>query len=69
METFQAIADTLRGEFGDIPDVAHLTRVTSRMLLAAILGGVLGFEREHQGKAAGLRTHMLVALGSSLFVM
>jgi putative Mg2+ transporter-C (MgtC) family protein len=34
-----------------------------------LLGGVLGFEREQQGKAAGMRTHMLVALGAALFVL
>lgn len=69
METWQIIADTVRAEFGDIPDVARLTRITLRLLLAAALGGVLGFEREQRGKSAGLRTHMLVALGSSLFVL
>jgi putative Mg2+ transporter-C (MgtC) family protein len=37
--------------------------------MAAVLGGILGFEREHKGKAAGVRTHMLVALGAALFVL
>ena len=40
-----------------------------RLALAAILGGLVGFEREHTGKAAGLRTHMLVALGCALFML
>ncbi len=40
-----------------------------RLILAAALGGALGYERERLGKAAGLRTHMLVALGSALFVL
>jgi putative Mg2+ transporter-C (MgtC) family protein len=40
-----------------------------RLVLAAVLGGVLGYEREHQGKSAGLRTHMLVAMGAALFVL
>jgi putative Mg2+ transporter-C (MgtC) family protein len=40
-----------------------------RLLIAAILGGILGFEREHKGKAAGVRTHMLVAIGAALFVL
>jgi putative Mg2+ transporter-C (MgtC) family protein len=40
-----------------------------RVLVAAALGGILGAERERAGKAAGLRTHMLVALGSALFVL
>lgn len=69
MDTWQILADTVRAEFGDIPDLARLTRITLRLLLAAILGGVLGFERERRGKSAGLRTHMLVALGASLFVL
>jgi putative Mg2+ transporter-C (MgtC) family protein len=40
-----------------------------RLLVAAILGGVLGYERERDQQAAGLRTHMLVTLGSALFVL
>ena len=39
------------------------------VLLAALLGGLVGFQREQAGKAAGLRTHMLVALGAAFFVM
>jgi putative Mg2+ transporter-C (MgtC) family protein len=39
-----------------------------RLLVAAILGGVVGFERAASGKRAGLRTHMLVAVGAALFV-
>ncbi|MGY2263297.1 MgtC/SapB family protein [Pseudomonas sp. SDO55104_S430] len=60
---------TLQAEFADIGDAAQLTRVTVRLLMAAVLGGILGFEREHKGKAAGVRTHMLVALGAALFVL
>jgi len=40
-----------------------------RLLLAVSLGAMLGLERELRGMAAGLRTHMLVALGSALFVV
>lgn len=39
-----------------------------RMLGAALLGAAIGYEREMRGKGAGLRTHMLVALGSALFM-
>jgi len=39
------------------------------LLLAAFLGGVLGFDRELRGHWAGLRTHMLVSIGSALFVL
>lgn len=59
----------IREEFSDLPDVEQATRITLRLLIAAILGGVLGYERERKGKAAGLRTHMLVALGAALFVI
>ena len=69
MGALEIIGQTLAAEFSDIPDLARLTRITTRMLLAAFLGGVLGFERSQQGKAAGLRTHMLVALGAALFVL
>ena len=40
-----------------------------RLLLAAALGGVIGFQREWTGKEAGLRTHMLICLGSALFTV
>src|SRR3990167_7189798 len=38
----------------------------SRLLVAALLGGVIGFERERSGKVAGLRTHTLVSVGAAL---
>ena len=40
-----------------------------RVFTAAILGGVIGFEREYRAKEAGLRTHFLVAMGSALFMI
>lgn len=60
---------TMQAEFADIGDASQMTRITVRLVMAAILGGILGFEREHKGKAAGVRTHMLVALGAALFVL
>lgn len=56
-------------EWLGLPDAAYLIRVTSRLAVAAVLGGVIGAERERLGKAAGLRTHMTVALGSAAFVL
>jgi putative Mg2+ transporter-C (MgtC) family protein len=41
----------------------------ARLLLASLLGGIIGFEREVHGRAAGFRTHLLVSLGSCLFVI
>jgi putative Mg2+ transporter-C (MgtC) family protein len=63
------VGATVRSEFSDLPDPAGVTRIVLRLLTAAVLGGVLGYERELKGRAAGLRTHMLVALGAALFVL
>ena len=49
-------------------DAEALARSGLRLLAAAVLGGALGLERARQGKAAGLRTHMLVALGAALLM-
>ncbi len=40
-----------------------------KLLLAALLGGAVGFERETHGQAAGLRTNLLVTMGSCLMMM
>lgn len=60
---------TIRSEFSDVPDLSTLARITVRLVFAAILGGVLGYERELKGRSAGVRTHMLVAVGAALFVL
>jgi len=67
--TWDTIVATLAAEFSDLTDVEQLTRVVVRMLIAVALGGLIGYERERRGAAAGLRTHMLVSLGSALFVL
>ncbi len=43
--------------------------LTIRLLTAAVLGGAVGMERRYADKAAGLRTHMLVSMGSALFMI
>lgn len=40
-----------------------------RLLLASLLGGMIGLERELHGRPAGFRTHLLVSLGAALFVV
>ena len=49
--------------------MAQELELTIRLLLAFALGAVLGFERERVDKPAGLRTHILVSLGSCLFTI
>ena len=39
------------------------------LVLASVYGGAIGFVREMEGKAAGLRTHMLICIGSALLMM
>lgn len=65
----QRIAATVAAEFSDVPDVEQATRIMVRLGMAGLLGGLLGWEREHAGKDAGVRTHMLVAIGAALFVL
>ena len=43
-----------------------LIEMVTRILLAGLAGGLVGFEREYHGRAAGLRTHMMVSLGAAL---
>jgi putative Mg2+ transporter-C (MgtC) family protein len=43
--------------------------VLLRLLLAAVLSGAIGFEREFHGRAAGFRTHILLCLGSTLVML
>ena len=59
--------DTLINELRlGLPDSVEAIRIILRMLVAGLLGGLLGFEREQTRKAAGLRTHMVVAIGACL---
>ena len=51
------------------PDVPQLVRVTLRLLAALFIGTAIGLQRELTHKPAGLRTHMLVALGTALFIV
>jgi putative Mg2+ transporter-C (MgtC) family protein len=60
---------TIQAEFSDLGDAADITRVVVRLTVAVVLGAMLGYERESVGASAGLRTHMLVSLGSALFVL
>ena len=69
MTLWDTVAATLAQEFSDVGDAQQVTQLVLRMLMAALLGGLLGLERETHGKPAGLRTHMLVALGSAVLVL
>lgn len=57
----QNIIDTLNG--------LNVWSIAFRVLLAAICGGAVGSERDRHGRAAGLRTHILVCLGAAMTTM
>lgn len=69
MSGWDLFVATFASEVGDIPDLEEAYRVGIRLVVAALFGGLLGYEREYRGKAAGLRTHMLVCVGAALFVL
>lgn len=70
MPTFlDSVLLTLQAEFSDLLDPAQVTRVVVRLLVALALGAAIGWDRERRDADAGLRTHMLVALGAALFVL
>ncbi|MDO9467163.1 MAG: MgtC/SapB family protein [Thiobacillus sp.] len=51
------------------PDADQMARLLVRLSVAMVLGAIIGFQREQYGKPAGLRTHILVAMGCALFVI
>jgi putative Mg2+ transporter-C (MgtC) family protein len=61
--------DLIADELFSVPGTTQTLVVVVRIVAAGLLAAVIGGEREAEGKAAGLRTHMLVALGAALFVI
>lgn len=58
----------MSGLFSELLDLSFIS-VLYRIVLTAFIGGFIGYERERHGRAAGLRTHLLVAIGSTLVTM
>jgi len=52
-----------------LPGGVETGQVVGRIAAAALLGGILGSERMHRGKAAGMRTHAIVSLAAAFFVL
>lgn len=52
-----------------IPERTRLIQVVVRLMASVVIAGIIGFQRESAGKQAGLRTHILVSLGSTVFVL
>jgi putative Mg2+ transporter-C (MgtC) family protein len=64
-ELFQVLHRLLE----ELPSIEELLTVVWRMAVAALAGGAMGWERQRARKAAGLRTHILVAVGAALFIL
>ena len=62
------MSDVWRELAAEVPNAVEAVRFAFRLIIAAVVGGILGYERQRSGKSAGLRTHMLVSLGSATFV-
>ncbi len=69
MDLIASVVATIQTEFSDLNDIEQFTQMSVRLTTAAILGGLIGFEREYRRKAAGIRTYVLVSLGSALFIV
>ena len=69
MSAWETVSRTVVEEFSDLGSIEEVTQLVVRLALAALLGGLLGVQRERQGKPAGVRTHMLVAATSALIVV
>lgn len=68
MDIASEIGTALAREFA-LPDAGTTTSIVVRLLVATVLGALLGYERERGGHPAGLKTHILVSAGSALFVL
>jgi putative Mg2+ transporter-C (MgtC) family protein len=53
----------------EVMNLSPLLEMALRFLLAAALGAGIGYQRERAGKAAGVRTHVLVSSGAALFTL
>ncbi|WP_116131570.1 MgtC/SapB family protein [Tropicimonas sp. IMCC34043] len=65
----QQILDLLSAELAGSFAGTDWRVATLRLVMASLMGAVIGFEREVTGKPAGMRTHILVALAACLFAL
>ncbi|MGI6137527.1 MAG: MgtC/SapB family protein [Candidatus Hydrogenedentales bacterium] len=61
--------DTIYQILGNYHSEENILEIFIKLLLALFLSGIIGIERQRKGRSAGLRTHILVCLGSTLLMM
>jgi putative Mg2+ transporter-C (MgtC) family protein len=64
MNSIHSIVEMVRNELGVV-----LSSTLARLLLAAVLGGIIGLERQLRHRPAGLRTNMFICFGSAMFTV
>ena len=64
MSSIHSVIEMVRNELG-----AVLSSTLARLLLASVLGGVIGLERQLRHKPAGLRTNMFICFGAAMFTV
>jgi putative Mg2+ transporter-C (MgtC) family protein len=62
---FDSLLEDFSSSFSRVP----VTVAAARLMMAALLAGIVGIEREWRHKPAGLRTHILVAVAACLFII
>jgi len=62
---FESLITDFNNSFSQVP----VAVATARLLMAALLAGIVGYERERRDKPAGLRTHIMVAIAACLFII
>jgi putative Mg2+ transporter-C (MgtC) family protein len=65
---FESFWQSLASDFDGFLSVKQWTHLIVRISAACVVGGIVGYQRQRLHKAAGVRTHMLVAVGSAFFV-
>ena len=68
-EWWRQLGERLGQELPTAAGVQELARACVRLAFAGLMGAWVGFERQREGKAAGLRTHIIVALGAALVAL
>jgi putative Mg2+ transporter-C (MgtC) family protein len=63
------VQEFLNDVFPNVLDGQAFLRISIRLAASMILGGAIGWERQIEGKSAGVRTHMMVSLGAALFAL
>ena len=64
MNSLHSVMDLLRSEMAVV-----LSSTLARLVIAAILGGIIGLERQLRHKPAGLRTNMFICFGAAMFTL